>query len=144
MGRKRPWQAHTVLLLPDENKVNSKSFFTHEEALQWGVEWMQAHGPDNPFRPAVDVSHRDSQDWPDDELSPEAYRLEWVREHKAVVQYTWPAQTGEEMRDQVRVALDRAWKGEKGEARRLIKVMAAAPGGDQSLVGRDLGEVGSL
>lgn len=144
MGRKRPWQAITCLVLPDENKVNSKSFLTHVDALAWGAEWMQAHGPDNPFRPTVTIAHRDSRNWPDDELAPESFRLEWAPEHKAVVQFTWPAQTPDESMRQAAAAMSHAVQGETGTVRRLAKVFAVAPDGDQSLVGRDLGEVGHL
>ena len=70
MGRKRPWQEMTIAVLADGSKVKSSSFVTHEEALGWGAEWMQAHGPDNLLRPSVDAAHRDSGDWPEDELAP--------------------------------------------------------------------------
>ncbi len=142
MGRKRPWQALTCLILPQGNRVNSQSFFTHEAALDWGAEWMQAHGPDNPFQPHVAVAHRDARDWPDDELAPESYQLRWVPEHKALVQYTWPAKTPDEAMRQASDAMNLAALGEVGSVRRLLKVIAVAPGGDEGLVGRDLGEVG--
>jgi hypothetical protein len=144
MGRKRPWQVITCLVLPDENKINSKSFLTHEEALAWGAEWMQAHGPDNPFRPSVEIAHRDSRDWPEDELAPESYRLEWAPEHKALLQVTWPAKTPNESMDQTALAMGRAMQGEPGAVRRLLKVIAVAPGGDEALIGRDLGVVGGI
>ena len=134
----------TCLVLPDENKVNSKSFVTQEEALGWGAEWMQAHGPDNPFRPSVYVAHRDSRDWPEDELAPECFRLRWEPEHKALLQETWPSQTpNESMRQSVEV-MAAAYKGSTGTVRRLLKVLAVAPGGDEALIGRDLGQLGTV
>lgn len=144
MGRKRPWQAITCLVLPNENKVNTKSFSTHEEALAYGVEWMQDFGPANPFRPTVHVTHRDKMHWPDNELAPESHKLEWVPGRKALVQITWPALSPEESRRQARMAMNAAAAGEAGAVRRLLKVVAVAPGGDESLVGRDLGEVGHI
>jgi hypothetical protein len=134
--RKRPWQALSVLVLPDGNKVRSRSFFNYRDALGWGQEWLQEQGPDSPHQPAVWVQHRDAMTTPEGELRPEAYRLFWT--NRMIVQMTWPPLTPEEARRDLNRVMDRLGAGgESTKVRTLSRVVAVAPGGDPGLIGMD-------
>lgn len=139
--RKRPWQAVTSLSTLDRNEVRTRSFIDYRAALAYGIEWLQTMGPGDPRMPSVHVTHRDHNSFPEGELRPETYRLEWMSEHQAILQTTWPSLTPKEERKESIRAMGSVTWDEAGTltaaapVRRLVKVLVVAPGGEERAIG---------